>query len=1179
MPPAAAKRKLEKSTDDKPRKVAKSDTLGYDNDSDNDDWEDPSDEESGDSDHDAPVHMREKPAHTHGDDIDVQAGELEGLRETANLYKSNIFKMEIDELLNEVRVNYDKTKTVEKALHVIKAAFDNLQDDKESALITDYAARIEKRHKIKVPFPHAVPADARYQFKWTRPTAVHLVGSYALKTIIKSKHQWNVDVAVEMPKELFQEKDHLNHRYLYKRALYLSMLAHAVKSCKKGFQVEFAYLNGDVRKPIVLVHAPADKSDVDFSKTKAVIRLLPCVSDAVFTAQRLGPARNCVRPKDENDAHTPTPQYNASILQDASYTTLLAYLYQQIKVCDAFRDAVLLGKTWLTQRGLASCEQANSGWNGFLFSMVMAYLLNGNDASKKLSAGHSSYQLLRGTLDFLATHDFAQAIFLGRAPHNDLADHLFQEHYDVVIVDPSGSFNMAANVTKSGIAQVQYEARLAMQALNDSVDRFEPLFLKPVNQADYRFDHVAKVQVSSGDHMKQYDAAAQLDYPCYTHFFAKKVSSVLHQGLTNRVHLISVQYTLSDTNWPLDASPTAAEAAGNTLTLGFVLNPETCHRLVDQGPDAQDKAACAVFDAFWGDKAELRRFKDGSILDSVVWETQGYENKSLIVEKMVRYVLERHVGIHKSQLTYRAGQLYHYIHYAKAVPSSVVNQYKLNVAGFQPVLNAFTQFSKQLRAIDDALPLLISNVYPLSSTMRQATVHLPSPVDFANMDAYPTTLRYIPAIDVSVQLERSHKWPSDMVAMQKVKHAFHLKMADELQAKYHIVSAVVDNVDEANPYAANGHLDVYYHGFIFRCHLHVEQENELLTRLVESKASPVSKIHLTAPQRALAKQALHQHTVLFTHRREHTFNIQKLCARFPAFSSTMRLVKRWFASHLLSAQVPEEVMELLCASIFLDAYPYTAPANAATGFARVMHLLATWDWPNAALIVDIEEEMTAADRETVVTSFEHQRLASAVPKCMVLATAQDLQGTRWWLPGQASPGVVARIQSLAMASCTVLTQATRDKDYLRLFVTPMADYNVVFQLDPARCTRYFHALRPNQKFIADTDLSELGQQPYADLDTVSRLVHDIQTTYGSLVMVFYDKYGGDKIALVWNPFDATPKPWKVGVGYNSLPVDMSKTGYLKPAKDTALSKLAAPNWAAITAEIERLGHGLISKII
>ncbi|ORX43485.1 Nrap protein [Hesseltinella vesiculosa] len=1170
----ATKRKLDNQDDQLRKKVTKNESRAYESDSDNGDWESQSDDDS----QDGHVTMREKPKHQK-DDMDVQAGELEGLQETAALYKSNIFKLEIDELLNEVRLGYDKMKPLDKALHTIKDILDKIPEDKKDLLLTEYAASFEKKHKIKVPFPQPAPSsDAQYKFKFSPPTSTHVVGSFALKTAIKSKQHWNVDIAVEMPESTFQEKDSINYRYFYKRACYLAVLANAIKSSKKGFSVEYGYLNGDVRKPILLIHPPQNKSDLDFTKTKAVIRIIPCISESVFAPARLGPARNSVRPKEEKEPYPATPQYNASILQDTSYTTLLAYLYQQSKQCEGFRDAVLLGKTWLYQRGLASTDQTNGGWNSFLFSMIMAYLLQGNDASKKLSSGHSSYQLLRGTLDFLATHDFTtDPVFLGRSEHEDLQPPLFQQNYDVVVVDPSGTFNLAAHVTKSGLAQVQYEARVAMTSLNDTVDRFESLFLKNVNQPDYRFDHVAKLRMSD-KHIKQYDANTKLDYPYYPQFYAKRIGSILSRGLTNRADLVSVQYTLPAVTWALDSTNDLDQGIeGFEIIVGLILNPDTCHRLVDQGPDAQDKNACVAFDAFWGSKAELRRFKDGSILDSVVWETQGYENKTLIVEKMVRYLLNLHLAIPSSQITYRAGQLYQYIHYAKSVPVNLVNQYKLSVVGFQPVMNAFTQFAKQLRSIDDELPLLISNVYPVSSSLRQASVTLPSPVEFANIDTYPSTFRYIPAMDVTVQLERSHKWPSDIVAMQKVKHAFHLKIAEQFQTKFHVTCAVVDDVDETNPFAARGHLDVYYHGFVFRCHLFLEQEQELLTRLADTKPSPLSKVSLTSPERLLAKQALHQHTVLFQHRREHTFNIQKLCARFPAFSTTMRLVKRWFGAHMLSAQVPEEIIELLCASVFLDPLPFTAPVSPYTGFARTMALIASWDWPSTPLVVDIEEEMTAADRETAAQAFEQQRL-SASAKSMVIATAQDLHGARWWSSGQASPGVIARLQSLAHASCTVLCHSARDKDLLRMFVTPMTDYNVVFQLDSSRCTRYFQGLRPQGKYMTGVEMSELGSQPFAELDTVSCLVRDIQKTYGSSVMVFYDKYGGDKLALVWNPFDATPRPWKVNADYNALPVDMSKTGYLKPTKDASLSKLAAPNFNAITAEIERLGDGLISKI-
>ena len=57
-----------------------------------------------------------------------------------------------------------------------------------------------KKHKIVVPVLQSPPPeDALYKFKFEKPAAVNVVGSYALKTVTKSKRQFNVDVAVEIP--------------------------------------------------------------------------------------------------------------------------------------------------------------------------------------------------------------------------------------------------------------------------------------------------------------------------------------------------------------------------------------------------------------------------------------------------------------------------------------------------------------------------------------------------------------------------------------------------------------------------------------------------------------------------------------------------------------------------------------------------------------------------------------------------------------------------------------------------------------------------------------------------------------------------------------------------------------------------------------------------------------------
>lgn len=57
-----------------------------------------------------------------------------------------------------------------------------------------------KNYNITIPFPDPQPAsDIQYTFGFKKPKAMHLVGSFPLKTLTRSCDKLNVDVAVEMP--------------------------------------------------------------------------------------------------------------------------------------------------------------------------------------------------------------------------------------------------------------------------------------------------------------------------------------------------------------------------------------------------------------------------------------------------------------------------------------------------------------------------------------------------------------------------------------------------------------------------------------------------------------------------------------------------------------------------------------------------------------------------------------------------------------------------------------------------------------------------------------------------------------------------------------------------------------------------------------------------------------------
>jgi U3 small nucleolar RNA-associated protein 22 len=80
-----------------------------------------------------------------------------------------------------------------------------------------------------------------------------------------------------------------------------------------------------------------------------------------------------------------------------------------------------------------------------------------------------------------------------------------------------------------------------------------------------------------------------------------------------------------------------AEAAEEWVVVGLALDMEEARRLVDKGPPADDAQAAQQFREFWGPKAELRRFKDGRILETVVWGQSG-QSSAETLEKVVFYV-------------------------------------------------------------------------------------------------------------------------------------------------------------------------------------------------------------------------------------------------------------------------------------------------------------------------------------------------------------------------------------------------------------------------------------------------------------------------------------------------------------------------------------------------------------
>ena len=122
--------------------------------------------------------------------------------ETLNLFKSNLFKLQISELVKEVKVS--STLKLVGVLSDLKRVIEGFKNTNQSVL---------KDISKDLNIPMDIPKDLLLKFQFM-PPKVSLVGSWLLKTSVKqpSNGGTSIDFGLEMPECLFQEKDYTNYR-------------------------------------------------------------------------------------------------------------------------------------------------------------------------------------------------------------------------------------------------------------------------------------------------------------------------------------------------------------------------------------------------------------------------------------------------------------------------------------------------------------------------------------------------------------------------------------------------------------------------------------------------------------------------------------------------------------------------------------------------------------------------------------------------------------------------------------------------------------------------------------------------------------------------------------------------------------------------------------------------------
>ncbi|KAE8395404.1 Nrap protein [Aspergillus alliaceus] len=1039
----------------------------------------------------------------------------------SGFYKSNLFKLQLDELLADSRPNYDKhVSRLQDTLNRLKEIIENIPERPPKPAF-EAEKDFRSVHGIVVPYPEPRPGkDTKYSVSYSKPTNVNVVGSFALRTGVRASGPCTVDLAVTMPNTLFQEKDYVNRRYFHKRAYYIACLAAGIKEAGSlSFEVKFAQQDGDSLRPLVLMES-IDSASNGSKATRQQIRIFTATEESLFPIIRTLPMKNNVRQgsTDWPEHHEPTPFYNAALRSEATVAPFHELLYSTAQVCDSFRDACILGRIWLRQRGFGTSFQSG-GFGGFEWTVLMSLLFDGGGINGKpvLLKSYSSYQLFKATIQFLAGRNLTNPLLL-------FASDVPSPSGTPMLYDGKRGLNILYKMSPWSYSLLRHEASTTLRMLNESRDdNFEKVFIYKVNEPLLRFDRLVVLPMPDyGDILR-------------TISNQNAIYEVLTKALGDRVELICL-FGHGTEPWSVGRKYCCRKAS-TTLFVGLNLNPENAMRAVDHGPFAEQKEEAATFRSFWGEKAELRRFKDGTIRESLVWSDQPSFS---IVYQLLVYILQRHFNYAENEVRYIGDE------YDKKLCNSGDGIFSYSSPSFQLVTDAFNSLEKSFQGLDE-VPLTVRQLTPASPLSRYSALRVQSA---SGVIRGP--------VDIVLQFESSSRWPDDLVAIQMTKVAFLVKIGDSLVSAGAASSCKVGLENESSRMLNNAFLDISHtSGVIFRLRIHHDREQLLLERqLKEKAASPQAKQEVAYTLSAYKR--------LFIQSPRLTQAIRTLCTRFPLLSPTTRLVKHWFNCHLFTSLIKEEVIELLVARVFTQPYPWDSPSSVMVGLLRTLHFLSRWDWQQDPLIVDLGGGLDQDATRAIHNRFSGWRSVDPAMNTVALFVASDMDpdGVTWTQYEMPPKVVAARMSMLAKGAVKLVRERGLALTISDLFETSLAPYDFIVHLRskilddrPVSFTKYKNLNGPDKK----------GQSVKST--AVESFIHDLQACFSPNILFFHGDEC-DVIAGLWNPQAMRSRSWSLKMAFSSSPSTLKTSGKGE----------VSINCDAILNEISRLGGALVDSI-
>ena len=935
-----------------------------------------------------------------------------------------------------------------------------------------------------------------------------------------------MDVKVDVPKAFFQEKDYLDHRYHAKRLAYLQVLHEHLCRAEWVASSTTSTHHADVRKPCLLVRAKKS-SDV-------CLRVLLTAPADAFPVARLQPDKANLRNLDDEDGdRSPSPHYNQTILEDMFTEEHARYFQKAASVAEHLEDACVLMKVWAARRGMLG---APDGFTGFVLSMLLAHLVS---TGGKLSPLMDALQLVKGALILLSDPVVvSRGFWADDAARKNVA--AWRNSFPLVFLGPCGCVNIGSRISKSALAEFIHEAALSSAVLERGGRMaFEQVFLVTFSPAA-RYDIHMHVTLDRNKHISSggcdTDVVTWRDYEARIHDIVAsavgtraKLVRAQHQPLVDSsdIHL-SQNEARAATKKRKNTEPSHAEVSDKSnmlnVWIGIILDPETAFRLVDIGPSSDDDKLAKKFRTFWGDRAELRRFKDGRICESVVWDSTPHSQRHHIPALASEYALKRNFDAIE-KVEWSCSLLDPTLNCKQNISSD-----KLKESSPTALLQCLDRLAKRMKDMKE-MPLKVVNIQPLSAAFRGTDPFPPQQHQLAfgagiglgrsdeHMPVCPKTL------DVLVQLEGSGRWPENSTAINKTKAAMALKIAEQLRSSYATPTVVAEEA-----------IDILHEGYAFRLNIN----------------STAGGANNEAAELHLIKGAAHAGM------------ISTIYARFPAYGPATQVAKRWISAHMLSSHIGGEIIELLVGYLFLHPGAVEPPHSREVAFVRFLDLIASHPWNVLPLFLDPDDEVTLEAMQGL-----ERKMDSPESPTMCIPTPYDSDGDIWTRHGPAAV-VLKRAQLLASRASIRLRSLlqgrnstiykSQDEDITELgdssawesmFTPALTHFDIVLKLRRAALPFPDHALF-TAKQIKRRVIKELGVDPdtfqmaehgskrglqlasmpekvitrgpdkaraamLIGFDPLQCYLREAERRLGGTALFFADKYGGDLIGVALRP--------------------------------------------------------------